>query len=90
MPQPMREGAEEQHVYLLVSSEAHTGAAVDSSGSEKALTVEVLPAGAAAIAAAEAAAPTLHFWHASLATGMPAWQQMAQLYVASYLWYWCA
>lgn len=90
VPQLLREGAEEQHVYLLVSSEAYASAAASSSGGEKALTVEVLPAGAAAAAVAEAAAPTLHFWHASLATGRPAWQQRVHLHVhvTSCIWYW--
>lgn len=69
VPRPVREGSEDQHVYLLVSpSEASGGGR--GAGEEEALSVQVLPAGPAAVAAAEVSAPTLHFWQASLATGV--------------------
>jgi hypothetical protein len=64
LPQPLREGATEQQVYLLLPCSGLDGGAGSAAG--------VLPDSAAARELAAAAAPAMSFWRADRATG--AWE----------------
>lgn len=61
LPQPLREGATEQQVYLLLPCSGLDGGAGSAAG--------VLPDSAAARELAAAAAPAMSFWRADRATG---------------------